>query len=364
LKRYLRERRRPSLFFLAGLVLLVLLSGCGGQLPSASWFGIAADDAIVYLAANEQVFALNLESGAEIWSFPSDPDPEVGPFYATPLLTRDLVVVGGFNQGDLYAVSQDVGQEQWTVETEASIVDSTSASQYGIITGNGLGNVFIVDIETQKKRLIFAAQEAVWAAPLVDNETDRVYVPSMDHNLYALDLESEDLLWTFEANGALAGTPALADGVLYFGTLNSRLYAVDAESGTEIWQISTDGWVWGGPVWHGGTLYCGDMAGVVYALDAADGTQRWTFEAEDGVRASPLLKDEQLYFGDKTGTLYALDAGNGTQIWSLPLAGPIYSQPVITGDYLLVAPHNATAKLMALNPESGARVWSYPPEEE
>jgi outer membrane protein assembly factor BamB len=361
LKQRLWGRRLALLFF---LVTLVVLAGCGGRLPAASWFGIAAGDNTVYLSANEQVFALNLESGTELWSFPLEPDQETGPFYAAPLLTGELLVVGDYGAGKLYATSQDDGVQQWAVDTDAKIVAGAIATDGGIVVANDNGEVYLVQRETQDKRLLLKADKAIWAAPLVDEANSRMYVAAMDHHLYAVDLEREEQLWSFEVGGALVGTPALSDGVLYFGGLNSRVFAVDAATGEQIWQFDTEGWVWGGPVVDGGTLYFGDMDGHFYALNAADGTERWTFQAEDGVRATPVLADGVLYFGTRGGRVYALNADDGTQKWSQRIDGSIYSQPVVRANYLLLSPHNAKVKLVALDPESGAERWAYPQREE
>jgi len=46
------------------------------------------------------------------------------------------------------------------------------------------------------------------------------------------------------------------------------------------------------------------------------------------------------------------------------VTGSILSQPVLHQGYLLISPHNAKVQLIALDPESGAERWSYPPQEE
>ena len=123
-------------------------------------------------------------------------------------------------------------------------------------------------------------------------------------------------------------------------------------------------WVWGGPLVEGDTVYFGDLAGMLYALDVSDGSQRWTFSAEGGVRAAPTLWRDLLYFGTREGEVYALKAEDGTQQWMMPMPGAVYTQPVVAGDHLLVSPHNAKVRLVALDPESGAERWSYPRQEE
>jgi outer membrane protein assembly factor BamB len=362
LRHRLRKWRLPLLFLIAAVA---LLTSCGGGVPSACWFGLAADDDTAYLAASQQVVALNLQSGAELWAFPAEADKETGPFYATPLLRGDAINVGAYDAaGRLYAISQDLGLEEWAVETGAPIVDGVTFADGRLVLGNNNGEVFLIVPETQEKLLLFKVDRPIWATPRIDEASGRVYIASMDHHVYAVDLERRERLWDFEAGGALVGTPAIGHGTVFVGTLTSTFYAIDAETGDELWRFKTDGWVWGGPLVDGDTVYFGDLVGNLYALDVSDGSERWTFTAEGGVRATPTLWRDLLYFGTREGEVYALKAEDGTQQWMMPMPGAIYTQPVVAGDHLLVSPHNAKVRLVALDPESGAERWSYPPQEE
>ena len=362
MKQYIWGRRLAFLFL---LISLTLLAGCGGQLPAVSWFGIAVSDEAAYLSANEQVIAINLESGAELWAFPAEPERTTGPFYATPLVVDEQVVVGGFGDGKLYALAGETGEQEWVVETKGSIVGGAALADGGFAIGNGQGEVYLVDRETREKQLLLKADEHIWSEPLIDQAQGHAYVAVMDHRLYALDLENGERLWEFKAGGALPGAPALDEGVLYFGGLNSVFYAVDAQTAKELWRFETEGWVWGSPLVHEDTVYFGDMSGRMYALDKSSGNERWApFKTEGGVRVSPLLREGVLYFGTQAKKFYAIRAEDGVQQWSVSLDGSVYSQPVIYGDYLLVSPHNAKTKLLALDPDSGAERWTYPRQEE
>ncbi len=362
MRKLLRGRSLALLFFLAGLA---LFAGCSGGAQQASWFGVAADADTAYLAADEEVLGLDLESGVELWAFPIEPDrQEFGPFYATPLVQGNVINVVGYGDGEVYALTQFGGTQEWAVETGAGIVEGAASTDGGLVVGNNDGEVYLIDQETQEKRLLLKVDEPIWATPRVDEATGRVYVSAMDHHLYAVDLESGGELWEFDAGGVLVGTPALGDGVVYVGTLTSKVHAVDAETGSGLWQVDTEGWVWGGPLVVGDTLYFGDLDGDFYALDANDGSQRWTFKAEGGVRATPVMRDGTLYFGTQKGYVYALSAEDGTQEWAQTVPGAVHTQLVIAGDYLLVSPNRAKVQLVALDPESGAERWSYPLLEE
>jgi outer membrane protein assembly factor BamB len=361
LKLQFAGRRRMLVVLFAALV---VLAGCSGGVQQASWFGIAVGETDAYIAANEQVVAVDLESGAQKWAFPVETDGDNGPYLATPLVESATIDIGAYDSnGTLLALSQD-GGELWSVLTNAPMVEGPASTQGGLVVGNNSGEVYLIDRETQEKRLLLKVDEAIWATPLVDEANGRVYVPSMDHHLYAVDLESADKIWAFKATGALVGTPALSDGQLFLGTLTNHFFAVDADTGGERWRFDTDGWVWGGPLVDGDVVYFGDLSGTVYALNAADGSQIWTFSAEDGVRGTPLLLGDLLYVGTRGGKVIAIRAADGTQQWSQSLSAAIYTNLVSAGDVVLASPHNAKVQLVALDPQSGAERWSYPRQEE
>lgn len=356
-------RHRTLLVLFAALV---VLAGCSGGAQQGSWFGIAVGETDAYIAANEQVVAVDLESGAQKWAFPIETDGDNGPYYATPLVESATINIGAYDSdGTFLALSQD-GGALWPapVLTDAPMVEGAASTQDGLVVGNNSGEVYLINRETQEKRLLLKVNEAIWATPRVDEAESRVYVPSMDHYLYAVDLESADKIWAFKATGALVGTPALSDGQLFLGTLTNHFFAVDADTGDERWRFDTDGWVWGGPLVDGDVVYFGDLSGKVYALNAADGSQIWMFDAEEGVRGTPLLMGDLLYVGTRSGDVIAIRAADGTQQWSQSLSAAIYTNLVSAGDVVLASPHNAKVQLVALDPQSGAERWSYPRQEE
>ncbi len=51
------------------------------------------------------------------------------------------------------------------------------------------------------------------------------YVASADHQLYALDSQTGQVLWQFTADD-LTTKPIVTDGVVYFGDDSGQLYAV------------------------------------------------------------------------------------------------------------------------------------------
>ena len=63
----------------------------------------------------------------------------------------------------------------------------------------------------------------VWSSPSISGRA--VYVGSQD-SLYALDNASGKELWKFKTGRVLISSPAISDGVVYFGGDDGYLYAV------------------------------------------------------------------------------------------------------------------------------------------
>ena len=76
-------------------------------------------------------------------------------------------------------------------------------------------------------------------------------------------------------------SPAIADGVVYFGTGEGMLYALDAQTGDERWVFETADTIHSSPAIADGTVYVGNMESRLYAVDAANGKVQYKFGSSD-----------------------------------------------------------------------------------
>ena len=136
--------------------------------------------------------------------------------------------------------------------------------------------------------------------------------------------------WTFKTVADAYSSPAVANGVVYFGGIDEdfgtgahgevgvkdvHLYAVDARTGQERWRFATEGSVFSSPAVADDIVYFGSADTGFYAVDAASGSQIWRFGAKGPIASSPVVADDAVYFTDRDGYLYALDAETGQEIW-------------------------------------------------
>jgi outer membrane protein assembly factor BamB len=61
-------------------------------------------------------------------------------------------------------------------------------------------------------------------------------------------------------------SPAVANGVVYVGSLNHNVYALDARTGAKLWSYATDNIVRSSPSVANGAVYVGSSDNNVYAF--------------------------------------------------------------------------------------------------
>ena len=388
----------------------LFISSCARGLGTAqNWPGIAAsvDNKLVYLATGNHVYYIDLETGREVGRYPAEGDKRN--FFASPALTGDgsqLIVGDSF--GVLYSLDalESKNTPNWTypanIDTSSGSAGNGNENAGGrYIAGDQVvddkifapvsnGHLYALDLEgsllwdynqfTNKK-------SELWASPAIGDD-GALYLPSMDHLVYAINSQDGGLLWKSAESlgGAIAGTPALSDsGELFVGTLGSQMVGVDAGNGGVLaGGLPANGWIWSGPVHNEGILHYGDMTGTFYAVDTSTGEPAWTFSVDGsqgdpgslgilggispqpkiGIAGTPLVLEDSVYFVSENSQLYALDRKNGTPLrgWPVEVGGTLYTGPVQAGEMILIAQVGADDLLSAYDLE-GNKLWSFRPAE-
>lgn len=361
---------KTSRLFLIFLVFLVtaLLSGCMGAGPAnSSWPGLTVDSAnqVVYVANNQNVYKINLESGTEMSKFP-DPAQKNVFFYASPALSEDGHLQVGSYDKKLYSLDPADNKQIWVFDQAAKrYIDGPLVSKQGIFAPNEDNSLYALD---QNGKLLwkFATENSLWATPATDGKN--IYLASMDHMVYAIDALSGKPVWkTDDLGGTITGGPTLGpNGMLYVGTFGSEMLALDANDGRVLWRTPTVGWVWSAPALDGDTLYFGDLNSTIYALSAANGNILWQVQPDTSdkrvITGTPLVQDGVVYVGTESGAFYALKASDGSQVRQPKMfEGKIYTSPQAAGDLILVALTGSRGSFLYALTKDGVEKWAFPP---
>jgi outer membrane protein assembly factor BamB len=133
------------------------------------------------------------------------------------------------------------------------------------------------------------------------------------------------VLWKFSASDPIEGAVAVANGIVYAGSLDEHLYAIDLLTGKQKWKYKA-GPLKAAPAVRGDAVYAGDLDGNLHCVDTK-GAKRWTFEAGAEIGGINFWRDLVL-FTSHDEHLYCLTK-DGKQRWKFKVDGPVYGAPAV-----------------------------------
>ncbi len=148
--------------------------------------------------------------------------------------------------------------------------------------------------------------------------------------------------WTYPTVGVVATSPAVVNGVLYFGSLDKSLYALDIQSGSILWNFPTKGAVRSTPAVINGVIYFGSDDHSLYAVDARTGNKLWSFATGNAIESSPAVANGVVYVGSDDHSLYSVDARTGKKQWSFATGNAITSSPAVVNGVVCYSLKNST----------------------
>jgi outer membrane protein assembly factor BamB len=374
----------------------VLLSACGGggEPPPTAFPGLTVDGTTGYLASNLYVYKFDVATGEERWRFPAVGATATanaalpGPFAGAPTKVGNVIVVGQAvsaqratttllgqdNQyGILFGIDEGNGTEKWRfTKAGHEFIDGVATDGKLLFAPSGDHTLYALDpntVDSAEPKVVwtFKTENKLWSKPLVADGV--VYLPSLDHKLYALNAATGTEKWRFDQSEAsLGSTPVLKDGVLYFGSFNSNFYAVSAADGKLIWKQPTSGWVWSEATIAGDTIYVGDVKGGLYAFNLKDGNRKWMADVGDTIRAKPVVSGNKVYVLSMNTYVYEFDInaqpdGNG-KLEAKPINDTIgrrlLSTPHIAGGNLVVPLFDGDEKIVTVSLENKAKQVLFP----
>lgn len=286
-----------------------------------------------------------------------------GRVVSSPVVSGDMLYVGS-TDNFLYAIDRTSGTLQWKFETQGP-VNSSPAFHNGLVYVASIdGNVYAVDAATGRQRWKFATKgERRFSAPGIHGAIPRtevmpdpfdvflssptiadgtVYIGSGDHHVYALDVATGVLRWSFRTGDVVHTSPAVANGVVYIGSFDSHMYALDARTGDLRWRHATGtdtvmynqvGIASSAAVADGVVLF-GGRDGHFHAVDARTGALRWKHNNNMGwVIASPAVRDGVVYFPTSDGRRFkALDVATGAVRFNVVNKAISFSSPALAGN--------------------------------
>jgi outer membrane protein assembly factor BamB len=381
--------RKKILLVTVILLAAVLLSGCTG---STTWFGLSASGDVVYLANNTAVHAIDVKTGSELWSFSGEASSGISLgrssklFVVDPLITDDglVIIASSGNDHILYAVNpKDIPDPKkpspnivWKFTgSDGHWIAAPLIVDNRLFAPNSDGKIYVLDLKDGQSvktaikviepfKGIASQPGRLWSQPVSDGK--QLYITSLDKSVFAINLETYQIVWHAELDGAIPGSAVLGpDGMLYVGSFAKQLERFDPATGKHESVLSTNGWIWGTPVADGDNLYFGDVVsgvgGYFYSYNTKEGKLNFEpVKMDSEIIASPLAQADGVLLATESGNVYSVDGTGAVKLWlSGPAKGKAYTTPVSAGGYVLVSYIDSDYYLIALD-NNGNKKWTFP----
>jgi alcohol dehydrogenase (cytochrome c) len=205
----------------------------------------------------------------------------------------------------------------------------------------------------------------------------RLFISTGANDVFAVDVESGEIVWTYEAKLAEITTVCcgwvnrgvtLGDGKVFIGQLDGKLVALDEKTGEIVWSVQAEKWedgftITSSPLYHDGLVVTGfagaelGVRGRVKAFDAKSGALEWTFYTvpAPGERGSETWPDNDIW-QHGGGTVWqtpAVDPELGLIYFSTGNPGPDFGGHVRPGDNLY------TSSVVAIDAKTGEYRWHF-----
>lgn len=302
----------------------------------------------------------------ELWHVDTDTH-----FEGRPAIDGDFLFVGG-KDGLVRKLDRGSGKVVWTYDAKAEIGSSLTVDEERVYFSSWDGTVHAImksdGTEAWQFKTGGEKQWDTWdhrlSTPTVDHE--RIYFGSGDHYIYGLNKRNGAFRWKVKTGGIIHSEAALDGDKVIVGSYDGKLYGVDRANGKLLWTFKTvgnayfrNGAIAGSPLVADGVAYFGSRDYNLYGVLTSTGTGAWNYRTASWVVSKPLLLDGNLYItnSDAPG-LMAIGEKSGREKWKTPLNLNSYGRSVGIGT-TYVATSAQDGRVYLMKRDGGDLVASY-----
>ncbi len=208
--------------------------------------------------------------------------------------------------------------------------------------------------DTSKLIWKFECEDEIRGTPVIQDDT--LFVGSYDHNLYAINARDGEFIWKYATDGGVVTKPAFSDGNIYFGSEDRRLHVISQRSGKLAWTYYTDGPVRSSPTIAESHVFFGSDDNCVHAINSLSGRRAWKMDSGSPIRSTPAVVNERVFFGNENGEFTALDL-TGNIKWRFKAKRGITSSPLVSNNVVYFGSLDAT--VCAIDAKTGFVIWRF-----
>ena len=242
--------------------------------------------------------------GKPVWKFETDGEITSGCNFH-----GDHVLFGS-HDSTLYCVDAN-GKKVWDVKTEGPVNGSPAVAGDTTFVAGCDEVMHVLDAKTGKElgSVPLGGQAAATAAV----SGDFAFVGTMTNQVVGIDLKKPARLWAFEPKARAQpfySSAAVTDSLVVAGGRDFRVYGLNRKDGSIAWTFDAAGAIDGSPVVVGGRVYVGCLSndGNFYVLDLKTGKKLQELNLDAAVSGSVAVGPDCVLVGTDRGTLYCLGA--------------------------------------------------------
>jgi outer membrane protein assembly factor BamB len=276
----------------------------------------AVDNGYVFFGG-DRLYCLWASNGTIKWSILTPAGSGASWGDGTPTVANNKVFMPADDR-KLYCLDQETGNVIWTFQTASS-----GGANYGLFAPPAVANGYVYlsacdhnvyqinEIQLTSIAVaenVFNMAYTSYSAPVVAN--GRIFVgcgytfTSTSNRFYCLDATDLSLIWQFYPGSSTSffSSAGYYNNRVYIGSLDGNLYCLDATSLTAnvLWQYYI-GPTWCSPAITNDRLYIGSRSDIFYCfnLSQISGSEEyyWMFNTIDQVNSSPAVMDGRVYVG-------------------------------------------------------------------
>ena len=203
----------------------------------------------------------------------------------------------------------------------------------------------------------------------VSVQGERLFATNGLGDLVALNAADGSEIWRKRPGGPLRGAPTLASGNVYVVTQDNQLFALNQDTGDVVWTASASlesQGVFGvaAPASAGSTVIAGFSSGELNAYRYENGRALWaevlsrssistSVSSLSDIDAEPVIDEGRVYAVGQGGRMIAMDVASGNRMWEQNIAG--IATPWVAGEWIFVVTDDA--RLLCLARGSGKVRW-------
>lgn len=244
------------------------------------------------------------------------------------------------------------------------------------------GKVFVMDVESQVSAINAANGDVIWEYdPKVPDDDDEafgggiayangvLFVSTGFADVVSLDAETGKQRWRKRLSGPMRAAPSVADGRVFLLTIDNQLFALNGDTGERLWSHAGFSEIAGllgaaSPAIGAGTVIVPYSSGEIFALRVENGRLLWSDNLSSSqrldalstladIRGSPVVDRGLVYAISHSGRMAAIDLRSGTRAWEKSIGG--VEMPWIAGEFIYLLTNES--QLVCLTRRGGRVRW-------